>query len=665
MSSLLRSAILLVAALLLPAWLGAEEWIALGPDGGDVRSLAYDPHHAGHVYLGTSAGGIYISRDNGVSWSRFVRLGEGDHYVIDHIVFDPATPGVLYVAAWSVEEEGGDLFRSRDNGKSWQRLEAMHGKSIRALALAPSDPKTLVAGALDGVFRTRDAGDTWQRVSPLKHAEIQNIESVAIDPTNPDVIYAGTWHLPWKTSDGGKTWVSIKHGIIDDSDVFSILVDPQRPSLVYASACSGIYKSENAGELFRKVQGIPFSARRTRVLKQDPTAPQVVYAGTTEGLWKTSDAGTTWKRMTGTNLIVNDVLVDPRQPSHVLLATDRSGVMRSEDGARTFVASSRGFSHRQVAALQVDRDRPGTLYAGVLNDKEFGGVFVSQDWGSNWNQMSAGLGGRDVFALEQSAAGSLVAGTNRGVFVWEGGQWRPRNRVLREVAAPVSRRSSRSQTGKRTVASELTARVQRLAVTGEKWFAATSGGLYVSGDQGKSWTGGPMLGETDFVTVEARLPIVLAATRQRLLISQDGGANWYPAALPTFVTKIHGVTLDPTNNNLWLATREGALRSGDTGERWRHVLAGLPATNVVSITYDPEGSRLLATAASSHSLFESTDGGKSWRRTAEVGSSLRAFHAGHGRVFASTSFDGVLAQPVAPRLSQGAESSAPGGGSPR
>jgi photosystem II stability/assembly factor-like uncharacterized protein len=644
-------------------WLGAAEWTALGPDGGDVRSLAYDPHHPGRIYLGTSAGGMYVSRDNGISWARFARLGEGDHYVVDHIVFDPTAADVLYVAVWSVEEEGGDVFRSRDGGKNWQRLQAMHGKSIRALAMAASDPKTLVAGALDGVYRTRDAGESWKLISPPKHREIQDIESIAIDPVDPDVIYAGTWHLPWKTSDGGLTWVSIKQGMIDDSDLFSIIVDPRNPSLVYASACSGIYKSENAGEMFRKVQGIPFSARRTRVLKQDPVAQEVVYAGTTEGLWKTSDAGKTWKHMTASNLIINDVLVDPQQPLQVLLATDRSGVLRSEDGGRSFVASSRGFTHRQVAAVQVDRNTPGTLYVGLLNDKEFGGVFVSRDWGASWSQMSAGLGGRDVFALEQSARGTLVAGTNRGVFVWEGGQWRPRSRVLREVAAPVSKRASRGPAATKAVSSELNARVQRLSLTEGKWFAATSEGLYVSSDEGKSWTGGAIQGEWDFVAVEAQLPIVAAATRKRLLLSQDGGLNWYPALVPSFVTKIHGVALDP-NSSMWLATREGAFRSSDNGDRWRHVLAGLPATNVVSITYDAEGKRLLATAASSRSLFESTDGGRSWRRAAEVGASLRAFHTGHGRIFASTAFDGVLAQPIAPAMPQSLEPAA-GGGSPR
>ena len=230
------------------------------------------------------------------------------------------------------------------------------------------------------------------------------------------MIYAGTWHLPWKTEDGGKTWHNIKKGVIDDSDVFSIVIDHAQPANIFISACSGIYRSDSAGELFRKIQGIPYSARRTRMLQMDPTDHNIVYAGTTEGLWKTIDGGATWKHMTGSNIIINDVLIDPRQPSRVLLATDRSGVLASDDGGVTFTASNRGFTHRQAAALLVDRKNSNVLYAGVLNDKEFGGVFVSRDAGQTWKQNSDGLDGRDVFVLRQAADNTLVAGTDHGIF---------------------------------------------------------------------------------------------------------------------------------------------------------------------------------------------------------------------------------------------------------
>ena len=120
--------------------------------------------------------------------------------------------------------------------------------------------------------------------------------------------------------------------------------------------------------------------------------------------------------MTGSNVIINDVLVDPRHPSRVLLATDRGGVLASDDGGVTFTASNRGFTHRQAAALLVDRRDTAVIYAGLLSDKEFGGVFVSRDAGQTWKQMSDGLDGRDVFVLRQATDNSLIAGTDHGIF---------------------------------------------------------------------------------------------------------------------------------------------------------------------------------------------------------------------------------------------------------
>ncbi|HEX2597899.1 MAG TPA: transcriptional regulator, partial [Terriglobales bacterium] len=487
MAKLTRKLLVLLAiAVVVPSASHAAQWSSLGPEGGDVRSLAYDPANPDHIILGTSTGVLFVSNDAGHSWTRFAHLGPNDDYVLDHVVFDPQNPKKLYVSAWSFQnQQAGDVFRSHDGGKNWEPVPGMHGKSVRALAISASDSKVLVAGTLEGVYRTKDGGNNWDRISPANHADIKNVESIAVDPSNPDVVYAGTWHLAWKTPDGGATWQHINKGMIDDSDVFSIIVDKANPSIVFASACSGIYKSESSGELFKKIQGIPFSARRTRVLKQDPTNASIVYAGTTEGLWKSSDLGKTWKHVTNSDVVVNDVLVDPRNSQHVLLATDRMGILSSADGTQTFSASNQGFSHRYIAAIEADHSDPKTIYVGLINDQELGGVFMSRDGGAHWQQRSTGLGARDVFTLKQASNGTLVAGTNRGMFLLDknGATWRLSNTVVSETSATkiikVKGKTKRvaSHSTKR---SELNARVNDVEIASNRWLAATSAGLYTS-----------------------------------------------------------------------------------------------------------------------------------------------------------------------------------------
>lgn len=652
MKSLGKSCFLLLALVVATsAW--SQQWTPLGPDGGDVRSLSRDPHTAHRILLSTSAGQLYESLDEGESWARFAKLGDGTDYVLDRVVFHPTKPGVVYVAAWSVENTSGDVFRSDDGGKSWQMLKPMHGKSVRGFAMSHSNPDVLVAGALDGVYRSEDGGDHWKLISPENHPDIRNIQSVAIDPRDPQIIYVGTWHLPWKTSDGGKTWTNIKNGIIDDSDVFSIIIDPVVPSTMYASACSGIYKSDSSGGSFRKVQGMPFSARRTRVLMQDPEHRNVVYAGTTEGLWKTIDSGATWRRMTPANIIVNDVLVDPVSTSHVLLATDRSGVMRSNNAGESFTASNRGFAHRQVATVLMDREDSSTFYAGLINDKEFGGVFVTHDAGTTWQQMNAGLEGRDVFVLRQAANGELLAGTNGGVMVYreekgKGLRWQALNNVINVYEAAVTPASAGKRAKTKPVIerkiekSTLTARVNDLQLHPGKWYAATSAGLFMSNDEGRSWHGGPVQNEREFVAVKTSGDVTMAAARRALFLSTDNGNSWQQVSLPAVVASITDVVFDD-HNNLFLASREGAYRSQDGGASWEH-LKWLPVDHLASILFDEDSHRLLVTSSTSTGMFESPDSGRTWKKV-DTGFLLRGVRSWRGRMLATTAFDGVVVQP--------------------
>ncbi|HEX8811738.1 MAG TPA: transcriptional regulator, partial [Terracidiphilus sp.] len=545
----------------------------------------------------------------------------------------------MYAAAWSVEnQQAGDLFYSEDAGKSWETMPAMHGKSIRAMAISASDSKTLVAGAVDGVFRSSDAGKSWQKIS-ASNSDIHSIESIAIDPKDPNAIDAGTWHLAWKTDDGGANWHHISKGMIEDSDVFSIIVDSTNPSVVFASACSGIYKSTSAGETFSKIQGIPFSARRTRVLKQDPTNPSVVYAGTTEGLWKTADAGKTWNRVTNPEVVVNDVMVDPRNAQRVMLATDRAGVLASEDGAQSFVTSNHGYTHRYVTSIIADKSDPNTIFVGVVNDRELGGVFVSKDGGQHWTQKSKGLDGRDVFTLKQTSDGELVAGTNRGMFMLprNGSEWTPINDIVSRATA------KKGAATKAEGHSILTARVNDVEITPAKWMAATSAGLFTSSNQGKSWNGGAVMGKQDFVSVKADGNLIALATRNSVLVSKDGGSTWQDSSLSSSVTSIRGVTI--SDGQIMLASREGAFRSPNSGAGWEHMQNGLPDKNISSISYDQNHKRLLATSTETGVVFESQNGGQSWTRGPDTGYPLRQVSVVQGRFLAATPFDGVVIQP--------------------
>ncbi len=646
----------LLAATLLGGAVSAATWFPLGPFGGDARSFATDPADSRHLFLGTATGWIYDSHDGGEHWTRVSQISKRNDLVIDHILADQSNPKRLIVGTYTVDHLGdGGIFISEDYGKNWYSQAEMRGQSVRSLARSVSDPKQIVAGTVSGgIFRTKDNGVHWTQISPEGSTEIKEVQSIAIDPTDPDVIYAGTWHLPWKTTDGGKTWSNIKQGIIDDSDVFSIIVDPKNPKVVYASACSGIYKSADAGELFHKVQGIPSTARRTRKLEQDPGNLDTVFAGTTEGLYRTLDAGSHWDRLTPANVIVNDVYVDPKNSGHVLIATDRGGVLRSEDAGTTFGSSNEGFSARQVTAYAADSQHPGTVYVGVVNDKATGGVFQSTDGGVRWQQQSEGLGGRDVFSLLSLEDGTLLAGTGHGVFRLAEGTWsdssaleggpvldRGETPSKKDVILPAPTRlvspapqkhgaGAGKGTGKKMRPAAKPSISPAAAHQTRTGRAARSGKLLRTTAPGHA----PARHGARLVNVKGRAHSPVSPSRHTVLRSPAGP----PAPLKPVVARASQVTAakpivvkpSPVNRldavvysmarsreMLFVGTSSGLLRSVDLGQHWTAVASlAMPDVHSVSVmrpaTNGAEAPAPMVLVAGLQRLALSPDGGASW-----------------------------------------------------
>jgi photosystem II stability/assembly factor-like uncharacterized protein len=646
----------------------AMVWMPFGPDGGDARALAADPHDSKHLYLGAANGWMFESRDGGVAWKRLARVGKRDDLVLDNIVVDAADSKHIVVGAWVLGSSDGGLFVSHDAGLSWTSNADMAGQSIRSLTAAPSDPKTIVAGTLKGVYRSVDGGTKWQQISEEGSQDLHEVESIAIDPADPKIIYAGTWHLPWKTTDSGAHWSSIKEGVIDDSDVFSIIVDPNKPSVVYASACSGIYKSDNAGGKFKKIQGIPSTARRTRVLMQDPKHPETVYAGTTEGLFRTDDSGANWVRTTGPEVIVNDVYVDPNDSSHVMLATDRGGVLTSHDRGNSFEGTNAGFSARQITSLLAEAQRSSYLYAGVVNDKEFGGVFVSENGGLSWMQQSSGLGGRDVFSLGQASDGTVIAGTGHGFYRLKGAQWTRAGDVSAPVdkvpagRTPVSNRAGGKSVGKRPIVTAKSVAAKKAAAakvaanggpfdgsvyaisqSGDTLYAATSEGLLTSGTAGETWQRNAEVERQELLFVAAAKDLVVTAGLKKLMVSSDAGKSWKSLPMPEGLTQISSVAVDD-EGEVWVGGREGVYVSRDGGGAWE-TLKNLYVRDANGIYFDRGSQRVLVTTGGSATLTFAVHLPDRTVKFWDSGWNLRFVRPVGDHLLGATLFDGVVIQP--------------------
>jgi photosystem II stability/assembly factor-like uncharacterized protein len=643
----------------LTAVAAVSPWNPAGPDGGDARRFAFSSQDPSRIYVGTTDSWIYVSNDGGSTWSRLAHLGQQDDLVVDSLVVDRSDPRTLYAGVWVMDHPDGGIYISHDEGRTWNEDPEMHGQSVRSLAQARSNPHILVAGTLRGVYRTEDSGRHWLEISPPGSTEIHEVESIAIDPYDARTIYAGTWHLPWRTMDGGAHWSNIKQGVIDDSDVFSMIVDPSRPSVVFLSACSGIYRSDNYGGDFRKVEGIPATARRTRSLRMDPDNRNTVYAGTTEGLYKTEDGGEQWTRTTGPDVIVNDVYVDPRNPKHVLLATDRSGILASEDGGTGFEASNTGFSQRQVSALLADSRSHGTLYAGVINDKIYGGVFSSSDEGRTWKQQSDGLRGRDVFVLAQSSDGTVLAGTSDGIFRLDGTTWVAANVVAAsDPAVPAKARAHgrhtrgryRTPEAKPQEPQEIQGRVTALAASDDAWYAATVHGVFRSRDGAKQWDqvlaphdASSFFRDGEYLALAVSGQTVFAGRREGIMVSHDAGATWRAVPLPEGLTALATLALTP-DGSLWAGGREGVFYTDNGGQSWTP-LRRLPVVAVNSLAWNPALDRLIVTSGEGTVIYAVDPHERNWQWW-NTGWTVRAAASVHGRLAAASLYSGVVMQPV-------------------
>jgi len=414
-----------------------------------LLSLAAHPTQARTLYAGSAGRGAYRTRDGGQTWEPFGYFPKEFVYavkVVGENVFIGARPaafvvavegprwheinrpplqavsafaadprGVVYAGKQDVDIGSGiyGVFASTDGGETWEaRQQGLpRGIAIFALAIAPSDPQTLYAGARQGVFVSRDAGRTWREAN--QGLGRPNIFSLAMDPANPQHLYAAGIAGIYESDNAGDYWVLREHGL-NDRGAMSLAFAPNDPKTMFAGTTSdGVYWSRDAGRTW-EIRNGGINGLAIPVVQVDPTNPQNLYARVVfDRVFKSTNGGVSWFDVWNGMKLSDEVIslvLDPRRPQ-TLFAGTRDNLYRTDDGAATWRPLPGAPRGQTVLALLLDPAEANHLYAGTTH-----GVYESRDRGETWTRL--GLNDLTVSALAlPRPARTLYAGTKyRGLY---------------------------------------------------------------------------------------------------------------------------------------------------------------------------------------------------------------------------------------------------------
>src|SRR5213083_2747186 len=351
-------------------------WRCIGPHrGGRTVGATGVPGQPNVFYIGVNNGGVWKSDDYGRTWTPI--FDDQPTGSIGAIAVAPSDPRTIYVGSGEGLQRpdlsvGDGIYKSTDGGNTWRHLGLAVGQQIPAILVDPRDPNRVFVAVLGhpygpneerGVFRSTDGGATWQKVL-YKDENVGGVD-VVFDPANSQTVFAVLWaarQVPWEIS---SSWT--------------------------LSAGNGLYKSTDGGATWRAVTtGLPSAQDGLgRIgLGVSPSEPARMYAvvGAAKGggLYRSDDGGERWRlvnadpRLWGRDGDFNEVKADPKNADVVYVANVVT--WKSADGGKTFVGWRGAPGGDDYHRLWINPDDPKIIL--LAGDQ---GAIVTVNGGETWS----------------------------------------------------------------------------------------------------------------------------------------------------------------------------------------------------------------------------------------------------------------------------------------
>ena len=652
---------------------GGLKWRSIGPDrGGRSTAVAGSAARPLEYYFGATGGGLWKTTDGGTTWTpaadKFLKSSS-----VGAVAVSESDPDVVYAGMGETQLRGniiqGDgVYRTSDGGKTWSHAGLADSKAIARLRVHPKHPDIVYAAVLGdpyaatearGVYRSRDGGKSWDRV--LFRDTKTGAVDLSMDPNAPDTLYAALWEVfrtphslssggpgsgLFKSTDGGATWTELTKNPGLPAGLWGkvgVSVSPVDGTRVYAfveNEDGGVFVSDDGGATWTRVNDERRLRQRafyyTRIYA-DTKDRDTVYVLNT-GFYRSTDGGKTYKsfrvphgdnhdlwiapndskRMIngndgGANVSVNgaeswtgqdyptaqfyNAFVTAHVPYHVCGAQqDNSTACVSSAGDRELYAVGGGES----GYIAPDPRNPDVFYAG-----SYGGHLTRFDRRTGrsrsinvWPDNPMGYSAKDITERFQWTFPIVFSPTDPRVLyvgsqhVWktttEGQNWERISPDLTRhdpaTMGPSGGPITLDQTGVETYATVFT--IAPSPHDGQTiWAGSDDGLIHVTRDGGKSWDNVTPKDLPEF----ARVSLIEASPHKP--------ATAYVAA-----------------NRYQRADRAPYVyRTDDYGRTWTKIVSGLPASDFARAIREDRKKAGLLYLGTEHGIYVSFDNGGSWQ----------------------------------------------------
>lgn len=579
------------------------DWTQMGPDNswggysgiGRLNCIAFHPSNTNTYWVGAPAGGLWVTTNNGTSWTCLT--DENEILGVSDIVIssDYATSHTIYIATGdkdAFDNISHGILKSTDGGVTWNTTGLAFAPSdyimVNRILADPSNVNTLIAATTIGVFKTTNGGADWSLLSDNDFIDME------YKPGNFNTLYGSTnYGGIFVSTNGGTSWTQSLE--LMDGQRTELAVSANQAAWVYAVVCDyeygllGVYKSTNSGTSFNEV----LSGYSLNLLGWESYGDD--YGG--QGWYDLS------------------IAASPVNANIVLVGGVNT--WKSLDGGTNWEISNHWWGDG-VPAVHADKHMLSFRSNGNLFECNDGGVYYSGDNGTTWDDKTNGIITSQMYKLGNSATDQdlVITGLqDNGTKLYSYGEWYDvKGGDGMECLIDYSNADIQYGTyvyGQIDRTTDMwSSDIVDISPDGYPDGAWVTpyiidpvnpqilyvgyADVYKSTNRGDSWTMISNLASEDKIRSMAIAPsntqVLYIADLTHIWKTTNGGTNWtnITGSLPVSDAYIRYVTIknnDP--NTVWVTmsgfTSPGVYQTTNAGTTWTNISSGLPTIPVNTI----------------------------------------------------------------------------------